>query len=139
MAVPSTLAKIIRDTWISQGFTPSTAVEGFDTDNSGRLHKQFFLTGPRAVETVEASREANVRWEMDVQFAWQPFKGGDADRFRFDLADAISDLHNAVMLAAITAGDHLSMASTDPAFNEDTKVWEVLVVHEFWTARSVAA
>jgi len=139
MAVPSTLAKVIRETWISQGFKPSTAIEGFDTTTTTRLHKQFFLTGPRAIETVEASREANVRWEMGVQFAWKPFDSGDADRFRFDLADAISDVHNALMLAAITASDHLSMVSTDPAFNEETKVWEVLVVHEFWTARSVAA
>ena len=134
MAQPSVVAEAIRDVLNAGNYTQSTALEDFDTMNQGDIDRQFFLTGPRLTDTADVSGEAHQVWEMDVQVAYQPIMGaGDADNYRFDMADAIAALHVAWASDTTIQEDAFKVLTSDPAFNFDTDAWEVLFVLE-WSA-----
>jgi len=139
MALPSTTAEAIRDVMLSLKYGQSTTIEDFDTEDPGRLHKQFFLKGPRLVGTLDVSQETHQEWEMDIQFAYAPVVQGDPDRRRFDLADAVATIHSTLATNATILSDEFEMSSSDPEWNPDTDVWEVMMQVRFLTYQAVSA
>ncbi|MGB0890181.1 MAG: hypothetical protein ACPGWS_07850 [Solirubrobacterales bacterium] len=137
MAVPSSTAKAVRDVLIAQKFRPSAEPEGFDTATTAKLHKQFFLRGPVLADTVNASQQANEQWQMGIVFGWMP--AGDADHFRFEMADAVSALHAAMVTDSTILSDAFNLQSHDPEFDEELGVWRATLVVEWWVYQSVSA
>jgi hypothetical protein len=137
MALPSTTAKAIRDVMIAQKFKPSQMAEDFDGYDPGKLHKQFFFRGPRLSATVDVGGESHQEWELDIQIAWAPMGQGDVDMRRWDLADAVATLHNAMATDSTVLSDEFEFQSSDPEWNEQTDVWEVLLQVRFLTYQAV--
>jgi hypothetical protein len=122
---------------MAQKYRPSQAIEGFDGNDPGRLHKQFFFRGPRLTGTADVSGESHQEWELDAQFAWAKMGQGDVDMSRWDIADAVATLHAALASDATIQADEFELLSSEPEWNEDTDVFEVLVQHRFLTYQAV--
>ena len=130
MAVPSTTLEAIRDVLMENKLHPSSAVEGFDSEDPGRIHKQFFFTGPRMVASEDVSGESHQHWELDIQIAYAPV-GGDVDKARWDFADLVATLHQAMATNTTIKADEFGMESSDTEFNPDTGVWELRLLVSF--------
>lgn len=139
MPNPSSTATALRNVLISRGWKPSNDFGKFDTENATALHKQFFTRGPRLVESRDVSQQAHSLWELEFQGAWYPTTQGDPDRMAFDLADEVAAIHAAMSTNTTVLQDAFEFASSDPTYNEDTRVLEVLMRVQFWVSRSVAA
>lgn len=139
MANPSTTAKAIRDVLLAQKFKPSQKIEDFDGTDPGRMHKQFFFRGPRLTATLDVGQETHQEWELDIQVAWAPMGQGDVDMRRWDLADAVATLHTAMATDATILADEFEFQSSDPEWNPDTDVFEVLMQVRWLTYQAVSA
>ena len=128
MALPSTTAEAIREVLQAEGFSQSDTIEDFDANDSGALHKEFFLRGPRLVDAEDVSGESHQKWEMEIQFAFAPATMGDVDQGRFDLADEVATLHQALATDTTIQNDEFAVLSSDPEWNPDADVWEVLLM-----------
>lgn len=133
MATPSTTAKAVRDVLMAQKFKPSRDIEDFSGNDPGQMHKQFFFRGPRLTSTLDISGESHQEWELDIQIAWAKMGQGDVDMRRWDLADAVATLHNAMVTDTTILSDEFEFQSSDPEWNDETDVFEVLVQVRFLT------
>lgn len=130
-----TTAEAFREVLLSNDFTQSSEREAFDSaDGAGRLHKQFYIMGPRLTELLPAFRVSHLTWEMDIVFAWLP-QSGDVDRGRFDAMDQVSELTELWGENTTIKGDGFNVLSANPEWIEELAAWAIPVVVVFRTSR----
>ena len=135
MATPGQVGEAFRSVLLANNYRQSQEHEAFDT---GKAHRQFYLTGPRLGETAHpGSHWHDTVWEVTAWVGYEPRPASsDPDRGRFEIADWLDELLEAWGSDATIKLDEFSISTADPIWAEDDEFWAVEIAAQFRNRRS---